>query len=203
MGFWLSLTITIYIAGIALTLFKSGKRLIGLKEVEKFTGQTYFRSKDWIIFFLIDPLLWPVHLLLQKNPLEIFSETFFKKYGDGNTHYYGTRGLKNFLNDYWFGKNRYVLDDFKSKIVEVDKSNTIYQDGLLKNKSIIFAEIIFGKWKNYYLLSVAFSDKKEFLMRRSINRYVIDQCETLSRDHFYKKIADLSEKAAQEIRDAL
>ncbi|MBX9837846.1 MAG: hypothetical protein K2X69_05945, partial [Silvanigrellaceae bacterium] len=107
---WLDIAISTYFTGLLISLVRSIKKYRGIRKIKTCFDYDLLAAKPHMQSYLImQPLLWPYYFCIEKSPFVRFSELFFKHYGDPGHTYYGTQGIKNFLNDLVKGKNRYEV----------------------------------------------------------------------------------------------
>lgn len=119
----------LYLIGVFIFGLKAYKHFLMLQQTKLKDGISLLNAKPEMKPYLISyAVLWPYHLFLKSNPIELISETFFKHYGDEGHYYLGTRGIKNFFNDLLRGKNRYKNFIIKTDIFEIHKNSKIFED---------------------------------------------------------------------------
>ena len=136
---------------------------------------------------LIYSLLWPYYTLALNSPLTLFSEAFFKNYGDKGSIYLGNKGFYNFLRDIFYGKDRYKDASIIVLIKELDESCPIRQDDYLA-KDMSYMELILGKQRDSYFYTLSMSQEKP--EKRTPSRYTLDQCYRLSKEELYDELAN-------------
>ncbi|HEL8628294.1 TPA: hypothetical protein U0E97_002326, partial [Legionella pneumophila] len=100
--------ITLYIVGGLITLSYSINSFLSFQRLKiYYNNDLLLKRPDVKRYLILKPFLWPYFFVIEKNPIERFSELFFKHYGDEGHTYFRSQGLKNFLNDLFKGKNRY------------------------------------------------------------------------------------------------
>lgn len=130
------------------------------------------------------------------------SETFFKHYGDKGHIYFGSQGIKNFLNDVFRGKNRYDSCVAQTLYWPIDQNNQDYLDyiRLVGNKNApVFAEILFTVFKGDYLLQVVWVKTFEPNKKKFVSRYVLDRCERLDATQFKLRLHAINSEKAQAL----
>ena len=149
--------------------------------------------KNWVLStkteilrkILIYSLLWPYYTFALNSPLTLFSETFFKNYGDKGRIYLGNKGVYNFLRDIFYGKDRYKDASIIVLIRELDESCPIRQDDYLA-KDMRYMELILGKQRDSYFYTLSMSQEKP--EKRTPSRYTLDQCYRLTKEELYDEL---------------
>ncbi|HAT3877878.1 TPA: hypothetical protein I8669_002710 [Legionella pneumophila] len=170
----MEILISVYALGFIINLYRSIIALIGFRNMKKNLYIDMFQERpDLKHYLVLKVLIWPYYFVTEKSPLERLSETFFKRYGDKGHCYYGTRGLKNFLNDVRKGKDRYKAYKIMHVVWEI--TSPLYVKDEEKEH---YAEIIVAYHKDQCLLQVMLTDSP-FPSLKTISRYVLDNCEKL------------------------
>lgn len=130
-------------------------------------------------------IIWPYETFSYYSPLEFFSETFFKHYGDKGNIYFGTKGLNNFLRDMFLGKNRYKDAMINHFIVKLNDSHPIKKEHCLGDH-MEYMMVIVGKKKDNYFYLFAISHDKPKDTKPS--RYLLDTCHQVSEEELYNEL---------------
>ena len=116
--------LVIYLSGFFIQVLNAFIYFQKLQRLNEQSGvdllSTHPKMKSYLI---MKPFFWPWFFMTEKNPIERISELFFKNYGDKGHTYYRSRGLKNFLNDVFLGKNRYKNYETKNLVWSVGKDS--------------------------------------------------------------------------------
>ncbi|MBY0281064.1 MAG: hypothetical protein K2W94_02790, partial [Alphaproteobacteria bacterium] len=115
--------------------------------------------------------------------------------------YYGTQGIKNFLNDLVKGKNRYEVCNPKILYWPVDNTGQAYSDYARlfpkSEKLVTHTKIIYAKFEDKYLFGVHWQrDIKN--NNQPISRFQLDECERLSESELKDRLYQISPVKAQE-----
>ena len=144
--------------------------------------------KSWLINRVI---FWPYFLFCKTNPIILFSQLFFSRYGDEGHIYFGAKGLKNFLNDVLRGVNRYKNYTVNSAHIYLSpeclnrlKANHP-NDPLPKYSRVIIAE-----YKDTYLFRSVFTSNSTSDI--STSRYELDECRRLTKEEVVLSINQLN-----------
>ena len=196
--------LVIYISGFLIQLMKSIFTVFRFQKLEQESGIDMFvkdhRMKSYLI---MKPIFWPWFFVTEKNPIERLSESLFKNYGDEGHTYFGSRGLKNFLNDIFRGKNRYKNYQIKKLIWTVDKNGKEYQDFINfdpfgKKEETLFASIIYAQSKQTNLLYVGWSSEACLSQSDIVSRFELDCCERISPHDLKTRLLEINPEKAQE-----
>ncbi|KTC86782.1 hypothetical protein [Legionella brunensis] len=198
----MGLLLVIYGVGLLISLWQNLVTLWGIKKIKRNLSIDMFKiqpnlTRDFVfkIFF------WP-YFFAKKNPLERFSETFFMHYGDQGTRYLGTKGLKNFINDIFKGKNRYKNYTVCHFLWEIDPFSPLYRryrKYINKPNLMGFAEIILAYSKGNYLLHIGLVSQP-LKSKILISRFVLDNCEQLSQEEVKVRLAEINSSKFQEMQ---
>lgn len=194
----LLIILSIYLIGGGITIIKAvcSDDLISYQEQGFPHLSAYHQYR-----FLWKPLFWPI-LLLIKNPAHVFSETFFKHYGDDYIVYQKNSGLINFLRDVFQGKDRYknYTCDCVATIVSPDAP--ILEDVKDQITCRLYATIIYGVCGDKHLLTIIINPRNlsEYL---EASRFMLDRSTCYSREDFYKQLAGISEEIPHLITEKL
>lgn len=193
---WVSV-VAIYFVGMIVGMYKSYWASIGLKRLKAELGMDVLSLRaDVKRYFLLKPLLWPFYFVTEKNPLERFSECFFKHYGDKGHTYFGTGGLKNFCNDLFLGKDRYSR--FKTFVLHWPITNPAWlQSRELKSGEIWYARIVCAHHHERYLMSVIMT-KADTSQSQIVSRFELDKCKRLSKTSFQNELRSINPEKAEE-----
>ncbi len=141
---------------------------------------------------ILKPILWPYYFVTEKSPIERLSELFFKHYGEEGHTYFGDRGLKNFLNDLFKGKERYKDCQIKSVCWPIDKNSQEWLDyKKIFSEDFLFANIIYAKIQGKYLLGVTWTKDKEH-SHEPVSRFQLDKCQRLSEFEFKSRLRQIN-----------
>ena len=198
--------ILFYIAGFAISAIKSFYSYCGLSLITRKANPDFFKKRpDIIVYMILKPIFWPYYFITEKSPLERISECFFSRYGEEGTRYFGDRGIKNFLNDIFRGKERYKNYIIKSVIWSVDKDSETYHDVLKFNKNFqgnLNARIHYARHHNKYLLDVALSEQS-FEALKEISRFDLDQSQRLNEADFKDRLLNINKENTKILLDEL
>jgi len=186
------LIVKIYLLGCALVALHSiylwvqmtGWKKQGLNDIiDSHTGM-----KPWLISRVIR---WPYILFCKTNPIELFSQLFFSRYGDEGHIYFGSRGLKNFLNDIFRGVNRYKKYRVNSAVIHLDpeclhKLKENYPSKFLPK----YSQVIIAKYKKTYLFKSVFTSNNTFDI--STSRFELDDCQRLTKEEIITSLNQLN-----------
>lgn len=193
------ISILIYLAGVFITGYKTSRALTGFKSLERQVNDPFFtRNKKLRRYLILKPLLWPYYFIIERSPLELISELFFKRYGDEGTIYFHNQGIINFFNDLLRGKDRYMNYKVNYVCWPVDK-NSSYSHSISMNGKEMYAEIIFAQYKNQYLLGVIGTAKYSPCPDRGISRYQLDRCERVNETELKTKLQEINYQKANEL----
>ena len=196
------LFVVFYIAGFIIQLNASISCFNGLQRLKQESGTDIFEIKPGMKRYLIlKPIFWPWFFLTEKNPIERLSELCFKHYGDEGHTYFGSKGLKNFINDVLRGKNRYEHLNVTKLLWSIEKNGQEYQDHhhLLKNdKDLSLALIVCAELNGKYLLRVEFGSKDHLSINDPVSRFDLDGCQKLSKSEFKERLLGVNSSKAQE-----
>ncbi len=197
--------ILIYLAGFFIAAVQSLLKCMQLIHFRDNGGMDLLKGNSFMKSYLILRVIaWPYYLFVLSNPLVLISQCFFRHYGNDGQWYFGTKGLKNFLNDVLKGKNRYRGCDAQKVCFAVDKAALAYQDycrSMGKEYAAVYAQIIYAKFKGKYLLHVIYSDDLGCMSISSVTRFDLDECERLNAYTIKQKLDAIHpEKAADIVR---
>ena len=199
--------ILFYIAGFVISAIKSFYAFSSFTILAQETNNDLLKRRpDIKVYFIIKPILWPYFFLTEKSPLERLSECFFSHYGDKGHTYFGSQGLKNFLNDFFRGKNRYKNYKTKKVMWLVDKNSEEYQEFIKhrgRSECELKATITCATYKNKYLLQVVFSEGECQDSSAEISRFDLDRSESLDEGTFKNKLLKIHKEGAKDLVKAL
>ena len=116
----------------------------------------------------------------KKSPLERISETFFSRYGNKETIYFGTQGLKNFSNDVFYGRKRHMNLNIQTMTWPLCKNSDLFishEKVMGKNKAPAFASIIYAESERVHYLHTELtsenSTNEKAAVPASLNFYYI------------------------------
>ena len=196
--------LAIYIFGFLIELIKSIHTIYRFQWLKQKSGIDMFAKDHRMQSYLIrKPIFWPWFFVTEKSPIERLSESLFKNYGDEGHTYFGSTGLKNFLNDVFRGKNRYKNYKIKKLIWPLDKTGKEYQDLINsfpheKKAEKLFASIIYAQFKQTYLLYVAWSSEDCLSKSNVVSRFELDCCERISHHDLRTRLLGINSEKAQE-----
>ncbi len=105
------------------------------------------------------------------------------------------------------GKNRYRGCDAQKVCFAVDKSAQAYRDycrSMDEEYAVVYAQIIYAKFKGKYLLHVIYSEDLGCLSISPVTRFDLDECERLNAETIKQKLDAIHpEKAADIVRKLL
>lgn len=134
---------------------------------------------------------WPYFLFCKTNPITLISQLFFSRYGDQGHVYFGSRGLKNFLNDIFRGFNRYKNYRINSATIHLDSEclnrlKEIYPSDRLPK----YSRIIIAKYNGTYLFKSILTSDSTFDI--STSRYELDACQRLTKEEIISSLNQLN-----------
>ena len=192
----------IYLSGFLIQLMKYVFSFHKIQLLKKKSGIDMLSIDPRIKSHLImKPIFWPWFFITEKNPIERISELFFKNYGDKGHHYFGSRGLKNFLNDVFRGKHRYR--DYKTEKLtwSIDENGQEYKECVKlfgKSDTTIFASIVYAQFNDTHLLHVTWSSENCISENRTVSRFELDDCKKISVHDLKNRLLNInSEKACE------
>lgn len=194
----LSSLLTVYFFGMAIAIYKSYRVAIGYKRLKAELGVDVLSLRpDVKLYMFLSPFLWPYYFVTEKSPLERFSECFFKHYGDEGHTYFGTRGLKNFCNDLFLGKNRYK--NFKTVVFHWPVTNPAWLESQeLKSGEDWYARIICGHYHERYLMD-AILTKADAPYSQIVSRFELDRCKRLTKQQFQHELRQINPERAEAL----
>ncbi|WP_454783513.1 hypothetical protein [Legionella sp. WA2022007384] len=141
-----------------------------------------------------------IFFVIEKSPLERFSELFFKHYGDEGHTYFRNQGLKNFLNDLFKGKNRYKKYQIQTLCWPIEKNSQdwIEHRRLFKGNSF-YAHIIYIKMQNEYLVRITWEKESAPHPVASISRFDLDKCQRISESEFKTRMQQINANEANKL----
>lgn len=189
-----ALLLAFYVAGVLVTLIESVKHYRRFILIRNRSSHDLLHLRPDIKRYLLKkPLLWPYFFLTEKGPLERLSELVFKHYGDAGHTYFGTRGLKNFLNDVFKGKDRYKHCQINALHWMVEKNSLCWMHYKeLFNEQPFYATIIYTKIRDHYLLRVLWTKEYNAPLPVTISRFELDQAQLLDESGFKKALEEIS-----------
>ena len=198
----MSIFLVLYLTVFLIEINSSISCFNNFQRMKQATGTDLFEIKPQMKRYLIlKPIFWPWFFVTEKNPIERLSELCFKHYGDEGHTYFGSKGLKNFLNDVVRGKNRYKHLNVKKLLWPIDKNGREYQEHphLFKNdKNLSMARIICAEYNGKYLLNVVFGNRDHLSISDPVSRFDLDDCQKLSKSEFKQSLLDINPTKAQE-----
>ena len=197
---------TLYLAGFFIHLIYSASSLLSFHRLKEQQDIDMFKARPELMRYIIrKPFLWPYYFVTEKGPLERISELFFKHYGDEGSTYFGSNGLKNFLRDVFYGKNRYAHCHPQKASWLIDENGLEYQElkAFWELAEPPYAEITYAKIKNQFLLGVVTTTKECLLADGKTSRFKLDACEKLSVSQFKERLRGINEKEAVALFSAL
>ncbi len=193
--------ITLYIVGGLITLSYSINSFLSFQRLKiYYNNDLLLKRPDVKRYLILKPFLWPYFFVIEKNPIERFSELFFKHYGDEGHTYFRSQGLKNFLNDLFKGKNRYIKYQIHTLCWPIDKNSQdwIEHKRLFKGNNF-YAHIIYIKMQNEYLVRVSWEKESAPHPVESISRFELDQCQRLSASEFKTRMQQINANEANKL----
>jgi hypothetical protein len=149
---------------------------------------SHSNMKPWLINRVI---WWPYFLFIRTNPLVLLSELFFSRYGDKGHKYFGTKGLKNILNDIFRGFGRYKKYTVKTASIKIDEENLYnLKQNLFFPDAPKYTHVIIAKYKKTYLFKVNFSSVND--CKATVSRYELDDCQHLTKEQIISSINELN-----------
>jgi hypothetical protein len=193
---FLDLMLFIYILGCVFYTCKSIIGLGHLKNLDRVLGD----RPDLRRYLRLKPILWPYYLVTEKSPLERFSEIFFKHYGEKGEIYLGSRGIRNFFNDLFKGKERYKHCSVKTVYWELCRNSPEWLDftTMLGKKKDIYARIIYARLEEKYLLGIAWVNNAGN-PNESVSRFFLDECVRMNEPEFKARLLRINPTKAQEL----
>jgi len=158
------------------------------------------QMKSWLIQRVI---YWPYYLFVKTNPLVLFSELLFSRYGDSGHVYFGTTGLKNFLNDLFKGKDRYK--NFKVITTTIVLSSTFInkmQNEYPEKDFPKYAAVLLAKYSNIFLFKSALTND-ERLLNLNASRFELDSCQRLTKEEIVTALDEMNSNVSQNIIERL
>lgn len=172
--------------------------------LQKAAGTNVFaqhpQMKPWLIQRVI---YWPYYLFVKTNPIVLFSELFFSRYGDPGHIYRGTTGLKNFLNDLFKGKNRYKNFKIFTTTISLTSSFINKMKNEYPGKNFPkYASVLMAKYSEGYLFkSVLANDER--LLGSSVSRFELDSCQRLTKEEVLAALDEMNPNISQNIIEKL
>jgi len=152
-------------------------------------------------YLLVKMVCWPYFLFVQTNPLTLISETFFKSYGAQGVTYCGRRGLNNFFNDVFRGKQRYKDYDIKFFNMRCIHEGKVYKEYLTyvsEPQDIVYAKVIIAKHTkkpNRYLFVQAIHFENTTETVKDVTRYDLDRGDKVTRRVLETRLRDIDPNA--------
>lgn len=189
-----------YITGLLISLSYSVRNYMMFKYLEIHYKDSLF-TKRLTRYLVIKPILWPYFFVTEKSPIERLSECFFKYYGDEGHTYFGSRGLKNFLNDLIKGKNRYQTCQVKTLCWAIDKNSEDWIEftKICSKDKNLYAHIIYTEISNKFLLSIIWEEGNATRSSASVSRYELDEAEKLSKTEFKNRLQQINKTEAERL----
>lgn len=189
---------SIYFIGGCLAIVKA----LHFEEVISYQDQGFPSQSAYNHYrFLWKPLFWPIFLII-RNPAHVFSETFFKHYGDDCIVYQKSSGLINFLRDVFQGKDRYKNYTYGCVATIISPDAPILKDVKDQITCRLYATIIYGVCGEKHLLMIIINPRNltEYL---EASRFMLDRCTCYSQEDFYKELTGISDDVPRWIEQAL
>lgn len=193
--------IMVYIVGGLITLSYSINSFLSFQRLKiYYNNDLLLKRPDVKRYLILKPLLWPYFFVIEKSPIERFSELFFKHYGDEGHTYFRGQGLKNFLNDLFKGKNRYKNYQIHTLCWPIDKNSQdwIEHKRFFKGNNF-YAHIIYIKMQDEYFVRVSWEKERTPHPVESISRFDLDQCQRLSASEFKTRMQQINANEADKL----
>jgi len=199
-----SILFKVYLVGCL--FFGANSVYIGVEMLilQKTTRKNVFfqhpKMKNWLIQRVV---YWPYYLFVKTNPIVLFSELFFSRYGDQGHIYYGTTGLKNFLNDLFKGKNRYK--NFKVFTTTTSLSSSFIRKMKSEypgKKFPKYASVLLAKYSECYLFKSSLASD-ERLLGSSASRFELDGCQRLTKDEVLAALNEMNPSMSHSLIEKL
>ncbi len=172
------------------------KMLILQKAVKKNVFTNHPKMKQWLIQRVI---YWPYYLFVKTNPINLFSQLFFSRYGDQGHIYYGTTGLRNFLNDIFKGKNRYKKFNVFTTTISLSSSfiNQMMNEYPGQNYPK-YAMVLLARYQDNYLFKSTFvADDR--LSEQKTSRFELDSCQRLTKEEVLAALNQMNQNISNNI----
>ncbi|CEG59312.1 hypothetical protein [Legionella fallonii] len=193
--------IMVYIVGGLIALCYSIHGFLSFQHLKKYyNNDLLLKRPDIRRYLILKPLLWPYFFVIEKSPIERFSELFFKHYGDEGHTYFRSQGLKNFLNDLFKGKNRYKKHQIHTLCWPIDKNSQdwIEHKQFFKGNNF-YAHIVYIKMQDEYLVRVSWEKERTPHPVDSISRFELDQGQRLSASEFKTRMQQINVNEANKL----
>lgn len=198
---WFDVLFLIYVLGFIITGSQSLVTLSQLQKLKQLGHHEIVNKMKGIqpyLFYRV--LFWPYYLLM-RNPIDVISEVFFRHYGKPGVVYLGSRGLKNFLNDVFRGKNRYQHYKTGIAYIKLDKNSQLHEKlpQPFHHRKTKYAQLIYANEGDNYLLKIMYTDTMMGTEEYPVCRYDLDACERLNEYVFKEKINELRPHSCEKI----
>lgn len=193
--------ITLYIVGGLITLSYSIHSFLNFQRLKLYyNNNLLLKRPDIKRYLILKPLLWPYFFVIEKSPLERFSELFFKHYGDERHTYFRSQGLKNFLNDLFKGKNHYKNDQIHTPCWPIDKNSQdwIEHERFFKGNNFLCAYYLY-KNTGWIPCASHLGTRKPPHPVASISRFELDQGQRLSASEFITRTQQINSDEANKL----
>ena len=197
----MNILLGIYFIGFCISLCKSFKSYQNITELNETNGIDLFTTLPKMRFYIIaKPILWPIYFITEKNPIERLSWSLFRHYGDEGHTYFGDTGLKNFFNDVFKGKSRYVGCKVNTFIWPLDQNAPEWLEytRYFKKDKEAHAQVSTSFYKNTYLLEVVIVNPALKNSIEEVSRYRLDRFQRLTQEEFKDKLYRINPLKADE-----